>query len=60
MRYCTPLKDFSGDVRTNVFVSKLVSKAHTLRLVLDRFAVNDGVLKVLHDRLMDRITLSPR
>jgi hypothetical protein len=44
-------------VQTNIFVAELVSKAHALGLMFDRFAVNNGVLELLHDRLVDRVTL---
>jgi hypothetical protein len=46
------------EVRTNVLVGKLMSKAHALRLMLDRFAVDNGVLELLNDRLVDRVALS--
>ena len=55
-----PLTDLDREVRTNVFVGKLVSESHTLRLMLDRFAVNDGVLELLNDRFVDRIALCSR
>lgn len=47
-------------VHTNIFIGKLVREAHALRLMLDRFAVNNGVLELLNDRLVDRMTLRPR
>lgn len=50
----------SQKVLTNVFIGKLVGEAHALRLMLDRFTVDDGVLELLNDRLVDRITLSSR
>ena len=54
----TPLNvSLLNRVQTNIFIAELVSKAHALRLVLDRFAVNNGVLELLHDRLVDRVTL---
>ena len=44
---------------TDVFVGKLMRQADTLGLMLDRFAVDDGVLKLFHDGLMDGVTLEP-
>lgn len=44
-------------VRTDIFVRKLVREADPLWLMLDRFAVHNGVLELLDDRLVDRITL---
>jgi hypothetical protein len=44
-------------VRTDIFIRKLVRETNPLRLMLDRFAVHNGVLELLDDRLVDRITL---
>lgn len=49
-----------GGVRrrlTDVFVRKLVGEADSLRLVLDRLAIDDGALELLDDGPMDGVTL---
>lgn len=47
-------------VHTDIFVCKLVGKAHALWLMLDRLAVDDGVLEILHNGLVDGVTLPRR
>lgn len=44
---------------TDVFVRKLMRQADTLGLMLDRFAVHDGVLELLHNGFVDGVTLDP-
>ena len=44
---------------TDVFVGKLMGQSDTLRLMLDRFSVYDGVLKLFYDGLVDGVTLDP-
>jgi hypothetical protein len=51
-----PLRSVTG-IRTDILVGKLVRESHTLRLMLARFPVNDSVLEVVHDGLVNRITL---
>lgn len=42
---------------TNILIAQLVSETDTLRLVLDRLAIDDGCLKLLNDTAMDSVTL---
>jgi hypothetical protein len=42
---------------TNVFVGKLVTESYTLRLVLNGFAIHDGLTELLDDGLVNSIAL---
>jgi len=42
---------------TDVFVCKLVAKSHTLRLVLHRLAIHNRSAELLHNSLVDGVTL---
>ena len=46
------------DEPTYIFIGQLMGEAYTLRLVLDRLAVNNSSLEVLQNAPMDRVTLS--
>jgi hypothetical protein len=57
----SPLKVlYRCERHTNIFVGKLMGQTHALRLVLDRFAIYDGVLEVIDNRLVDGVTLPYR
>lgn len=42
---------------TDVLISELVGEPHTLRLVLDRFPVHNGVLELFENAAMNRVAL---
>ena len=42
---------------TNVLVGELVGETDSLRLVLDRLAIDDGALELLDDGPMDGVAL---
>ena len=42
---------------TYVFILEFMCQSHPLRLMFDRAAIHDGMLKLLHDRLVDGIAL---
>lgn len=42
---------------TNILVGELMGQTHSLRLVPDRFAINDGNSELFNNRLVDRIAL---
>jgi len=42
---------------TNIFVRKFMAKTYTLRLVLNGFAIHNGMTKLLNDRLVNCIAL---
>jgi hypothetical protein len=44
-------------VRTDILVSQLVGETNTLRLVLDGFAIDDGLLKLLGNCAMNGVAL---
>lgn len=47
-----------GHIRlTDVFVRKLVAKSNTLRLVLHRLAIHNRSTELLHNSLVDGVTL---
>lgn len=46
-----------GDIRTNIFVSKLVRETDSLRLMLDGLAIDNGHLEVLYNRAVNGVTL---
>jgi len=43
--------------RTDIFVGELVAEAYSLRLVLHRLAVDDGLTEILYNGLVDCIAL---
>lgn len=44
-------------LRTDVFISKLVRESHSLRLMLHRLSIHNGIPELLHDGAMDSIAL---
>jgi hypothetical protein len=47
----------SQEVLTDVFVGQFVSETDSLRVVFNRFAIDDGDPELFHDRLVNGITL---
>ena len=45
-------------VLTDVFVGHLMGKTNSLRLMLNRLSIYNGMLKLVHDRLVDGIALT--
>jgi len=41
----------------DVFIGQLVRKSNSLRLMLDRFAIHNGDFEIVHNGLVDGITL---
>jgi hypothetical protein len=46
-----------GKRLTNILVAQLVGQSHPLRLMLDRFAVDNGCLELLHNSPMNSVAL---
>ena len=58
--FCQNASSISNAARglTDVFICKLMRESDSLRLVLDRLAVHDCKFELLHNSLVDGITLT--
>jgi len=43
---------------TDILICQFVSQSYSLRLMLDRLPVDDGMLELLDDRFVDGVALS--
>lgn len=53
-------KETKGLRLTDIFIRKFVTESYSLRLMLDRFAVNNGLAELFDDGLVNGITLQVR